>query len=119
MITDPTALVVEDDAYLALIFSTALRDAGFTVTSAVNGKRALGELEDKTPNVILLDLHLPDINGTEILGMLRENKRFADTQIILATADPLLADTYHEQADMVLIKPVSYVQLRDLARRLR
>lgn len=71
------------------------------------------------PAVVVLDLHLPRISGEQILNHIRADSRLAHTCIIVATADPVKADALAEQTDLVLIKPISFGQLRDMAKRLR
>ena len=69
--------------------------------------------------MVVLDLHLPEISGETILHQIRADERLAGTSIMVATADPHLAETLRSEADLVLIKPISFGQLRDLAIRLR
>ncbi|MFZ6026626.1 MAG: response regulator [Chloroflexota bacterium] len=112
------AFVIEDDANLVELFSEALRRADYETESIQSGDIALNRLRAVAPSVVVLDLHLPKVSGMDILALLREDDRFADTRIIIASADATLAETLHDQADLVLVKPVSFHQLRDLARRL-
>ncbi len=76
------------------------------------------KIKEVVPEIIVLDLHLPEVMGTAILRRIRSDERLKDTLVILATADPRSADLVQDMADLVLLKPVSYNQLRDLARRL-
>lgn len=52
------------------------------------------------------------------MRQIREDKQLSNTRVIIVTADPQLANTVSEMADLVLIKPVSFTQLRDLAKRM-
>ena len=113
-----SALVIEDDPSLSAVFGKALQAVGFQVEIAETGDEARTRLASTTPDVITLDLHLPDASGTELLSYIRADARLARTRVIITTADPILADTMHDQADIVLIKPASFAQLRDLAARL-
>ncbi len=115
----PTALIIEDDEKLRDIFSQALGLAGFEITSACDGQKASQILNTFKPAVIILDLHLPGIPGDKILARIRQDDNLKDCQIILATADPAMADLLHAQCDYVLEKPISFIQLRDLATRIR
>jgi len=112
------ALIVEDDMDLAIIFAEALQAAGFDTGIIRAGDTALARLAVTTPDVVVLDLHLPHIAGTEILRRIRGDERLAGTRVIVATADPRMAEILQEEADLVLIKPISFSQLRDLASRL-
>lgn len=115
------ALIIEDDEDLANIFAEALRGVGFTVDIAADGRRAMERLKSgSTPYIILLDMHLPHISGADLLTqVIRKEERFVNTIVIITTADARMGEAYTEQADFVLIKPISFVQLRDLTSRLR
>lgn len=113
------ALIIEDDFDLASIFAGALRLAEYEVEILQDGRLALERLAAIVPDVVVLDLHLPHISGKDVLHHIRADRRLADTRVMLATADPLLADSLREEADLVLIKPISFTQMRDLAARLR
>lgn len=115
----PTALIVEDNADLANVFSFALREAGFEIDTVLDGQAAMLRLATITPEVIVLDLHLPHVSGREILNYVLADDRFSDTQIIIASADHHLAKELENEDIIVLIKPVSFKQLRDLSTRLK
>ena len=117
--TTPTAMVIEDDEDIAFIFSEALRAAGFEVEIARTGGEAIARLDTATPDVVVLDMFLPEVSGQSILDRIRSDPRLAGSRVIVATADARLAETLHTQADLVLVKPISPLQLRDLARRMR
>ena len=67
------------------------------------------------PDVIVLDLHLPNVPGTEILRQIRSDPRLAAVPVIVATAYPQMAESIEEKADLVLIKPVRYNVLQNKA----
>jgi two-component system cell cycle response regulator DivK len=114
------ALIIEDDEDLARIFAEALRRVGFEVEHVTDGKTAKERLKNGTvPYLILLDMHLPHISGAELLLDMKNDRRFDKTTIIITTADARMGETYGDMADFVLIKPISFVQLRDLASRLK
>jgi len=113
------AVIIEDDRSVALIYAEALRMAGYEPKIIPNGREALTYLNDHEPGLILLDLHLPEVPGGDILQKVRTDARLDDTLIFITTADPLLGEQYREQADLVLLKPISFGQLRDLTLRLK
>ncbi len=76
-------------------------------------------LSGAPPALIILDLHLPFLSGKDLLYYIRADQRFTQTRIMLTTADTVLAENLREEADLVLLKPISPGQLRDLAKRLR
>lgn len=116
--SDLFALIVEDETDLAIIFSKALQEAGFETQIVRAGDTALMWLSSTTPQIVVLDLHLPRVSGKEVLEQIRADERLTKTKVIIATADPRMAETLQDQADLVLLKPIGFSQLRDLASRL-
>ena len=112
------AFIIEDDDDAGVIFSNALREAGFECEIIHTGDKALARLAETVPAVVVLDLELPGVSGAEILRQIRADARLARAHVIIATAHPDLAAGLEEKADLVLFKPVSYIQLRDLAKRI-
>ena len=117
--TTPHALIIEDDAALAEIFTLVLQEAGYDTDVVEDGALAMERLLAVVPDLVTLDLNLPHISGKEILRNIRADERLADVKVMLVTANAVLADALREDSDLVLVKPVSTAQLRDLARRLR
>lgn len=113
------ALIIEDDDDLCVIFEQALKSAMFETEVIRHGDLAAQRLEREVPDLVILDLHLPGLSGTHLLHRIRANARFSRTPVIVASADPRMAESLQDIADLVLIKPVSYKQLRDLASRFR
>ncbi len=114
----PLALIIEDNPDSGVIFSQAMKAAGFRTEIIDSGAKAVTWLAVKVPDVIVLDMRLPHVSGTEILHQIRADPRLAQTPVIAATAHPELVNSLSEQVDVALIKPISFVQLRDLAMRL-
>ncbi len=114
----PLALIIEDDEDLSFIFAEALRAAGFEAEIIRDGQTAMVRLEQCKPAVVVLDLHLPYVAGTDILKRIREMEHLKKVRVVVATADARLAEQTDRQADFVLIKPISFSLLRDLAIRL-
>lgn len=115
------ALIIEDDEDLASIFAEALRGVGFDVELVADGKAAQERLKNGAPPfLILLDMHLPHISGADLLtNVIKKEDQFADTIVIITTADARMGEAYTDQVDFVMIKPISFVQLRDLTSRLK
>jgi DNA-binding response OmpR family regulator len=111
------AFVIEDDQDLSNIFTEALKAAGYQVETIRDGAIAQQRLKEANPEIIILDMHLPNIDGAQLLTQIRADERLAKTRVILATADALLGEYYNKQADLVLVKPISFSQLRDLTAR--
>lgn len=114
----PLALIIEDDQEQAGIFARALEVAEFETEIIHNGKAALDRLAAVVPDLVVLDLQLPYVSGDDILHRIRADERLAKTRVMLTTANPLMARSLREESDLVLIKPVSFFQLSELAARL-
>lgn len=113
------AFIIEDDQDLSIIFADALESVGYRVEQIKDGFIALQRLKAEVPYLILLDMHLPHISGADLLIRIREDERFKNTTVIITTADARMAEAYEPMADFVMVKPISFVQLRDLTSRLR
>ena len=116
--TLPLALIIEDDPHQALFYAKALKAAGFETESFQDGDAALVRLAVLTPDLVVLDLYLPQASGKKVLSEIRGDRRLAKTHVILATAEANQANEIASQADLVLLKPISFDQLRDLAQQL-
>jgi len=114
----PLALIIEDDPLLNEIIALTLQ-ADFEIQACSDGTSAWNRLLEITPHIVVLDLNLPGMPGKEILAKLRADDRFSQTRVILATADERQAETLTDTADIVLLKPVSPAQLRELANRIK
>ena len=114
----PAALIIEDDEDLSIIFTEALNAAGFQTETIRNGQLALDRLHAVTPEVVSLDMHLPGVSGLDILKFIRSEKRLALTNVVVTTAAAVMAEQVRDTADFVLIKPITFGQLRDLTARL-
>lgn len=76
-------LVVEDDQFLRELFIRKLLSSGFKVENAVDAKATFEILDRWKPDIILLDLILPDVDGFEILAQLKKDERFAAIPVII------------------------------------
>lgn len=114
----PQALIVEDVPDLSQIFAEALDAAGYNVTCLADGLAAHTYLQDATPDLLVLDLHLPRLRGDSLLQHVQQNGRFNHTKVIIVTADAYRGQELQKEVDLVLLKPISYRQLRDLSSRL-
>lgn len=113
------AFIIEDDQDLSTIFADALESVGYKVEQIKDGLKAQQRLKDEVPYLILLDMHLPHISGADLLSEIKADERFNGTTVILTTADARMAEAYEPMADFVMVKPISFVQLRDLTSRLK
>ncbi len=113
------ALIIEDDPDLSTIFSEALTAAGFETEALLDGKAAQSRLNEVVPYLVILDMHLPYVSGLELYDQMRADERLKDTLVVVCTADARMGEAMTDKADFVLIKPITFTQLRDLTRRLK
>ncbi|MBT4153258.1 MAG: response regulator [Candidatus Magasanikbacteria bacterium] len=78
-------LLVEDDAFLANIYKTKFEMEGFKVTVAENGELGLKEANKKRPDLVLLDILLPKMDGFTVIEHLKEDKVLRDVPVIMLT----------------------------------
>lgn len=114
--TKPLALIIEDDLQLSDIFTIALQPQ-FETIAIMDGLEASERLGQLVPAIIVLDLNLPGVSGGKLLAQIRNDERLKQTRVLLATADDRQADSLSHKADVVLLKPISPVQLSTLASR--
>ena len=112
------AIIIEDDEDLATIFTEALQQAGYETETIRDGLLAQKRVSVTQPHIVILDMHIPIVSGADILKQIKADGRLRETIIIVTTADARMGETMTDVADYVLIKPIAFTQLRDLAIRL-
>jgi len=85
-------LVVDDEENILTLFEDELTDAGYRVTTAGTGREALDQIEEETPDLLILDIRMPDMHGLEVLAKIRETNK--DLPVIMCTAIHGLKDDY-------------------------
>ncbi len=106
-----TVLLIEDDARISTAVLRALSQRGLDVSHVATGAGALQRISESAPDVVVLDLGLPDLDGRDVLRMLRS---VSDLPVIVATArddDAELVATLNDGADDYIVKPYSAAQL--------
>jgi two-component system cell cycle response regulator DivK len=114
----PLALVIEDEEDLSEIFEKALTTAGYEVEAIRDGAIAQERIKQVVPVMITLDMHLPHISGLTLLQQIRADDRLKNTRVVVTTADAQMGESMRGEADLILIKPITFTQLRDLTARL-
>ncbi|MCA1743694.1 MAG: response regulator, partial [Desulfonatronovibrio sp.] len=108
-------LVVDDDPAALLFATSIIGKAGYTVYKAATGNEALSQIEHHQPDLVLLDVMLPDINGLEVCKTIKKDKLLKHIFVILFSA--LQTDSQHKAlgletgADGYLVKPVHQREL--------
>lgn len=83
--TKKLVLIVEDDTFLAGIYQTTFERAGFKVYLVFNGQEALDWLNGNCPQLVLLDLILPRVNGLTVLKKIRQNPKLISLPVMVLT----------------------------------
>jgi diguanylate cyclase (GGDEF)-like protein len=114
----PLALIIEDDKSCVDLFTHVLGFVGYQTEIISEGDPALARLGEVVPDLVLLDLNLPPgPPGVEILHLIRSRPALVDVPVLIITAHPHIAQEIRDGADLVLIKPFSAGQLRNLVSR--
>jgi DNA-binding response OmpR family regulator len=79
-------LVTEDSATVLAMIKQALEDEGYSVITAMDGMEALNKAKEEKPDLIVLDLMLPKLDGYKVCGMLKMNTKYKNIPIIMLTA---------------------------------
>lgn len=105
---------VEDDKNIAHLLKVALSKQGYTVESFKDGESFIERFKEQKPNLILLDMMLPNIQGDEILKMVRDDDENDDIQIIIVSANKMVMDKVDGLdlgADDYIEKPFDIMEL--------
>ena len=87
-----TALIIEDNKKNLLLETDLLELAGFKVFAVENATDGIAIAKKEKPNIIIMDIRLPDIRGTEAANMLRQNESTRDIPIVFVTASIINTD---------------------------
>ncbi|MEO6909036.1 MAG: response regulator [Abditibacteriaceae bacterium] len=101
-------LVVDDEPHIVRLIQVNLEKQGYTVITASNGKEALDTVAAEHPDLVVLDVMMPEMDGMEALTRLKENPVTKDIPVILLTAKAQDADVFEgwkSGADLYLTKP--------------
>jgi two-component system cell cycle response regulator DivK len=107
-------LVVEDNEKNMKLFRDVLEVMGYSTLEATTGRQAVELAVEHTPDLVLMDIELPDIDGVEALQRLRADERTASTPVLAVTAQAMLGDRNGFLAagfDGYLSKPVDVGEL--------
>ena len=109
-------MVVDDNPDIVEILRIMLVEKGFKVTCAYSGQELFAGLKEQKPDLILLDIMMPKMDGLEVLTRLRENSDTASIPVILLTAKVLYDDVirgYKRGAEYYITKPFTPTQVLD------
>jgi DNA-binding response OmpR family regulator len=106
---DRRVLVVDDNAETVKVIQEALERAGFSVVSAQNGAECLAAVDEQQPDLVILDVHMPVLNGLDALRLLRQRPDMDDLPVIILSGKDEYTDVragWGAGADLYLTKPV-------------
>jgi two-component system response regulator (stage 0 sporulation protein F) len=116
---EKSILVVDDQIGVRRLLVETFRDQGFEVDLAANGYEALEKLNDKAPDLILLDMKMPGMNGLEVLRQIKQ--KYPDQAVIMMTAYgelEIVNEAINLGVKECITKPFDINQLRELAQRI-
>jgi len=112
-VNGPQVLVVEDNEKNMKLFRDVLQASGYRLLEATSAERALELAVEHEPNLVLMDIQLPDVDGVEALGRLRANERTASIPVVALTAQAMHGDRERfldAGFDGYISKPVNVVE---------
>jgi two-component system cell cycle response regulator DivK len=118
--TGERILVVEDNEKNMKLFRDVLGATGYRTLEATNGGEAVAMATEHTPDLVLMDIQMPDIDGVEALRRLRADARTASLRVLAVTAQAMQGDREHflaEGFDGYLSKPVNVLELLSTVRQ--
>jgi len=121
MNTQPVVLVADDDDDILLLVATRLRRDGFTVIQARDGDEALDLALEHRPDIAVLDIGMPGLDGLEIVRAIRADDATKDMRVLLLTAKAQESDVrrgFDAGADAYVKKPFSPAELSTRVREL-
>ena len=112
-------LIVDDDETMVNLLATILEIEGFTAWKALDGQSALDSISRELPDLVLLDIMMPGIDGFEVLARLRSDPRTEELPVIMLTArsdDRDIFEGWKKGADEYVTKPFDPMKLIEVIR---
>ena len=105
-------LVVDDDRINVALVKFALTQRGYSVSFAHDGTEAAEKLQSETPDLIILDVVMPQMNGFEFMAELKQKQGFTTTPVIMLTSNETMGEIFRlEGVKGYFIKPVMFEEL--------
>jgi CheY-like chemotaxis protein len=118
--TKATILVVDDNTDNVEILRAFLESRGFTIAEARDGRTALSLMEEVKPDLVLLDVMMPGMDGWEVCRVIKQHPQLGDTKVVMVTAKGGFEDKFEglrSGADDYVVKPVDFKDLMDKVER--
>ena len=114
-------LVCDDERHIVRLIQVNLERQGYNVVTAFDGKEGLEKIRAEKPNVVVLDVMMPYMDGFEVLKTIRREPETENLPVIMLTAkaqDKDVFEGYHYGADMYLTKPFNPMELVTFVKRI-
>lgn len=111
-------MIVDDDTVTVSLLETLLELDGFTVLIARRGADVLPKMAEDKPDIMMIDYHLTDTEGVEVIKDVRAHEDFKDIPIVMASGMDMSSEAIEAGANEFLIKPFEPSELPDLFNRL-
>jgi CheY-like chemotaxis protein len=118
--SEKTVLIIEDEADAADLFAEMMRVSGFRVLKTSTSAPAITMMTAERPDVVLLDIMMPDISGLDILRQMRADPQLTNIPVVLVSAKGMPADIKNGMeagASTYLTKPVGFLELKEAVER--
>ena len=115
-----TVLIIEDEADAAELFAEMMRVSGFRVLKTSSSTPALNLIATEKPDIIILDIMMPEISGLDILREMRQDAGMKSIPVIVVSAKSMPADIrigMEAGASTYLTKPVGFLELKEAVER--
>ncbi len=116
-----TVIVVEDEPDAAEMFAEMMRVSGFDVIKLYSSTPAIGTISAELPDIVILDVMMPDVSGLEVLRYMRREPKLKDIPVILVSAKSMPSDIktgMDAGASHYLTKPVGFLELKNAVEEL-
>lgn len=114
--TAKNVIIVEDDPQLGLLTREIISSIGIQTRLVDDGALAIQAIAETQPDLVILDMHLPNVSGAEILSRLRADPALKDTKVLISTADTAMIEANEGLANGCIVKPFDMKQLIDAVR---
>lgn len=118
--TPKTVLIIEDEEDAAELFAEMMRVSGFRVLKTSNSAPAIAMMSAERPDVIILDIMMPEVSGLDLLRQMRRDPKLAGIPVVVVSARSMPADIrsgMEAGASTYLTKPVGFLELREAVQR--
>ncbi len=118
--TPKTVLIIEDEEDAAELFAEMMRVSGFHVLKTSSSAPALAMMASEKPDVVILDIMMPEVSGLDILRQMRRDPELSRIPVVVVSAKSMPADIKNGMeagASTYLTKPVGFLDLKDAVER--